>query len=122
MLSLICSAWSVIRHPATVPVPADSEWPAAEAQAVISQALAQASAEAGMVIGPDGELVALVGANGAGKTTLLKCIMGLMRASNGRVMLDIDGRKTRYGDEQLGPVRSWGAFDGNAVVLAVEML
>ena len=35
-----------------------------------------------------GQTVALVGANGAGKTTLLKCIMGLMRASNGRVLLD----------------------------------
>jgi phenylacetate-coenzyme A ligase PaaK-like adenylate-forming protein/ABC-type branched-subunit amino acid transport system ATPase component len=35
-----------------------------------------------------GETVALVGANGAGKTTLLKCIMGLMRASGGQVLLD----------------------------------
>ncbi|MGD9308545.1 MAG: ATP-binding cassette domain-containing protein [Desulfosarcina sp.] len=35
-----------------------------------------------------GETVALVGANGAGKTTLLKCIMGLMRVSGGRILLD----------------------------------
>ena len=35
-----------------------------------------------------GETVALVGANGAGKTTLLKCIMGLMPASGGRMLLD----------------------------------
>ncbi|MFO7715618.1 MAG: ATP-binding cassette domain-containing protein [Desulfosarcina sp.] len=35
-----------------------------------------------------GETVALVGANGAGKSTLLKCIMGLMPASGGRIVLD----------------------------------
>ncbi|MBC2710821.1 MAG: ATP-binding cassette domain-containing protein [Desulfosarcina sp.] len=35
-----------------------------------------------------GETVALVGANGAGKTTLLKCIMGLMPASGGQILLD----------------------------------
>jgi phenylacetate-CoA ligase len=37
-----------------------------------------------------GETVALVGANGAGKTTLLKCIMGLMAASGGQILLDGD--------------------------------
>ena len=37
---------------------------------------------------PEGVTVALVGANGAGKTTLLKVIMGLVRSSQGRILLD----------------------------------
>ena len=41
-----------------------------------------------------GETVALVGANGAGKTTLLKCIMGLMPASGGRLLLD--GQRVKH--------------------------
>jgi branched-chain amino acid transport system ATP-binding protein len=35
-----------------------------------------------------GEVVALMGRNGAGKTTTLKCIMGLLRPSEGRILLD----------------------------------
>ncbi len=35
-----------------------------------------------------GETVALVGANGAGKTTLLRALMGLVRPSAGRILLD----------------------------------
>jgi branched-chain amino acid transport system ATP-binding protein len=35
-----------------------------------------------------GEVVTLVGRNGAGKTTLLRCLMGLHRATSGRVELD----------------------------------
>ncbi|MDT8441568.1 MAG: ATP-binding cassette domain-containing protein [Desulfuromonadales bacterium] len=37
---------------------------------------------------PAGATVALVGANGAGKSTLLKAIMGLVRPSRGRMLLD----------------------------------
>ena len=37
---------------------------------------------------PEGVTVALVGANGAGKTTLLKAVMGLVRPSQGRLLLD----------------------------------
>lgn len=36
----------------------------------------------------EGEVVALLGRNGAGKTTFLKTIMGLVRACQGRVILD----------------------------------
>jgi phenylacetate-coenzyme A ligase PaaK-like adenylate-forming protein/ABC-type branched-subunit amino acid transport system ATPase component len=35
-----------------------------------------------------GETVALVGANGAGKSTLLKCVMGLVKPSGGRILLE----------------------------------
>ena len=35
-----------------------------------------------------GEIVALVGRNGAGKTTLVKTIVGLLRATGGRLTLD----------------------------------
>lgn len=36
----------------------------------------------------DGELVALLGRNGAGKTTTLSCIMGVLRARAGRILVD----------------------------------
>ncbi len=35
-----------------------------------------------------GQTVALVGANGAGKSTLLKCLLGLVKPSGGRILLD----------------------------------
>ena len=35
-----------------------------------------------------GETVALVGANGAGKTTLLRALMGLVKPSGGRILID----------------------------------
>ena len=35
-----------------------------------------------------GEIVALVGRNGAGKTTLVKTVVGLLRATGGRLLLD----------------------------------
>lgn len=39
-----------------------------------------------------GETVALLGTNGNGKSTLIKCIMGVLRPSAGRVLLNIDGK------------------------------
>src|ERR1700754_3771342 len=35
-----------------------------------------------------GEIVALLGANGAGKSTVIKAIMGLVKPSGGRILLD----------------------------------
>jgi energy-coupling factor transport system ATP-binding protein len=35
-----------------------------------------------------GEIVALMGANGAGKSTLVRCLVGLLRPSQGKVLLD----------------------------------
>ena len=40
-----------------------------------------------------GEVVAIMGANGSGKTTLLSLISGLMRASEGQVVIDGECRK-----------------------------
>ena len=41
-----------------------------------------------------GEAVAIVGPNGSGKTTLLKLLCGLLRASEGRMIIDWDERPT----------------------------
>ena len=40
-----------------------------------------------------GETVALLGTNGNGKSTLMKCIMGIVRPAEGRIIADIDGQK-----------------------------
>jgi len=40
-----------------------------------------------------GETVALLGTNGNGKSTLMKCVMGMVRASAGRIVAEIDGRR-----------------------------
>ena len=37
---------------------------------------------------PDGSLICVMGRNGMGKTTLLKCIMGLVKATSGRITFD----------------------------------
>jgi branched-chain amino acid transport system ATP-binding protein len=39
----------------------------------------------------EGELVALLGMNGNGKSTLLNCLMGYIRPTAGRILLDWDG-------------------------------
>jgi branched-chain amino acid transport system ATP-binding protein len=40
-----------------------------------------------------GETVALLGTNGNGKSTLMKCIMGIVKPTEGRIVADIDGVK-----------------------------
>ena len=39
----------------------------------------------------EGQTVALLGTNGNGKSTLMKCIMGMVRPTEGRISLEIDG-------------------------------
>jgi len=40
-----------------------------------------------------GETVALLGTNGNGKSTLMKCIMGIVKPAEGRIIAEIDGEK-----------------------------
>ena len=40
----------------------------------------------------DGELVALLGLNGNGKSTLLNCILGFVKPTSGRILLQRDGK------------------------------
>ena len=40
-----------------------------------------------------GETVALLGTNGNGKSTLMKCIMGIVKPAEGRIIAEIDGVK-----------------------------
>lgn len=42
----------------------------------------------------EGEMVALLGMNGNGKSTLLNAVLGFVRASSGRIILEWDGRTT----------------------------
>jgi branched-chain amino acid transport system ATP-binding protein len=41
----------------------------------------------------NGETVALLGTNGNGKSTLIKCIMGMVRPTQGSVLLTLDDKK-----------------------------
>src|SRR5688572_4910149 len=51
-----------------------------------------------------GETVTLLGTNGNGKSTLLKCVMGMVRPTQGSVILAIDGMRhdlTRLSTEEI---------------------
>ena len=51
-----------------------------------------------------GETVVLLGTNGNGKSTLLKCVMGIVRPTQGSVTLEIDGARydlTRLSTEAI---------------------
>jgi branched-chain amino acid transport system ATP-binding protein len=52
----------------------------------------------------NGETVALLGTNGNGKSTLMKCVMGIVRPTQGSVVLTLDGEKhdlTRLSTEEI---------------------
>ncbi len=52
----------------------------------------------------DGQTVALLGTNGNGKSTLMKCVMGMVRPTQGTVTLELDGRThdlTRLSTEEI---------------------
>jgi ABC-type branched-subunit amino acid transport system ATPase component len=50
-------------------------------------------------VGPN-EIVAIIGPNGAGKSTLLKSLVGILRVTEGRIMLG-DGDVTNHAPEEL---------------------
>ena len=52
----------------------------------------------------DGETVALLGTNGNGKSTLMKCVMGIVRPTEGSVVLTMENQKhdlTKLSTEQI---------------------
>ena len=52
----------------------------------------------------DGETVALLGTNGNGKSTLMKCVMGIVRPSQGKIELKIENQThdlTRLSTEEI---------------------
>src|SRR5687768_15182036 len=52
----------------------------------------------------NGETVALLGTNGNGKSTLMKCVMGMVRPTQGSVILSLDGQShdlTRLSTEEI---------------------
>jgi ABC-type branched-subunit amino acid transport system ATPase component len=55
--------------------------------------------EVSIAVGP-GEIVAIIGPNGAGKSTLLKTLVGILRASSGRVYIGQDD-VTNHAPEEL---------------------
>jgi branched-chain amino acid transport system ATP-binding protein len=51
-----------------------------------------------------GETVALLGTNGNGKSTLMKCVMGIVRPTQGRIALTLDGKEfdlTKLSTEEI---------------------
>ena len=61
-----------------------------------------------------GETVALLGTNGNGKSTLMKCVMGMVRPTQGTVTLELDGAKHNLA--ALCPVQLQGHEIGRAHV------
>ena len=56
-----------------------------------------------------GEFLAVLGPNGAGKTTLLRLILGLVKPTAGRVL--VNGKQARLSRSQVGYVPQQRAFD-----------
>jgi len=53
---------------------------------------------------PEGQTLALIGESGCGKTVLLKCIVGLLRPNEGRVLFD-NRELASLGDRELSQLR-----------------
>jgi zinc transport system ATP-binding protein len=70
----------------------------------------------------DGELVAIAGPNGGGKTTLVRLIVGLERATAGRVELFGEAVRPGHGDRRVGylPQRAEAAL--NAPITVRELV
>jgi Cu-processing system ATP-binding protein len=76
------------------------------------QALANVSAQF-----EKGQVVSLIGPNGSGKTTLIKCILGMVKASNGKIFVDglqINGDPSYR--EKIGYMPQIGRYPDNMKV------
>lgn len=63
---------------------------------------------------PDGEILAVMGSSGGGKTTLLRCVAGLIKPTEGTVLVDqVDvHRETEKARHKMGMVfQSAALFD-----------
>ena len=47
------------------------------------------------IIAPPGRATAVLGANGVGKSTLLKAVFGMLKPTQGRILLDITETRTK---------------------------
>jgi branched-chain amino acid transport system ATP-binding protein len=54
-----------------------------------------------------GQIVALLGANGAGKSTVIKAIMGLVKPTAGRILLDGRDLSDRRRTWRRAPASRW---------------
>lgn len=57
-----------------------------------------------------GEILGVVGPNGAGKSTLLKVIAGVLKADEGRVLLDGETSRAARSGTSRSAARSTGTF------------
>ena len=65
----------------------------------------------------EGEICALLGSNGSGKTTLIKTILGMVKATAGRIEFDgnpIQGMDTHRTSE-MGLLATYSLLDGHRI-------
>jgi branched-chain amino acid transport system ATP-binding protein len=63
-----------------------------------------------------GELVGIIGPNGAGKTTIFNLITGVYKATQGSILLDVDGQQRA---EHAGPVELVGKKPNQVTALGI---